>query len=173
MPDRDELIQGEQFESFSNKVRGEEFAEDTFSFGSSPLEEDDVEVTGNTLGFRIDTNGSLDDEEFDAYKNSLNKSGMSFVENRGHWEGSEDLLDSNNIPDPVSVNESRTQEAIENDRERRAPVTSDVGKWASSPSHFDFPLIDTPSEFEDEMVSPYGNMKDITRAESDDELNQF
>lgn len=42
--------------------------------------------------------------------------------------------------------ESRSKESRSQDRNKRAPITTDAGAWADNPDELDYPGIDTPSE---------------------------
>jgi hypothetical protein len=145
--------------------------DDVFEFENSPLESSDVKVANRASGKGFETAGSLDDDEFEAFRSTLSGSdAFSFQRNESFWRADMTALDA---PDPAETVEDRSPEAVEADRARKARVTTDVDLYASDPAAYDYPFVDTPPEFTEEfsesgLVGRHVNHDEIhKRAEGD------
>lgn len=123
--------------------------DNVFGFDSSIMERSDVKVANKPGGKGVEKTGSMDDDEFEYYTEQLNKTDkFEFNSNNEYWRANIDRLDA---PNPADVAKSRSQESIDEDRDKKARVTTDVEKYASDPNSYDYPFVDTPSEFNDEF----------------------
>jgi len=139
-------------EGLINADRVEQEAESLFDFSGGVLDRDDVDVVrGGRYGKGVKKKSNLTDEKFSVFSNTLSESGsFEFNSAAGFWLADKSELDA---PDPRQVTQSRDPDAVRQDRQRKARVTTDVGKYASDPDSYDYPFIDTPPEFKDEFTS--------------------
>lgn len=122
-----------------------------FDFGTSSLEESDVEVTKKPSGHGYEKSSQMTDDEFEVYQSTLsNNDAFTYRQNEEFW-GISDPAELSS-PDPRKVNSGRSSSEIQADRNRKARVTTDVDKWASDPDSYDYPFVDTPTEFTDEYT---------------------
>lgn len=123
--------------------------DDIFEFENSPLGPDDVETVDKPGGKGYEAAPNLEEDEFQQYKNTMSETdAFSFQRSQEYWRADVDKLPA---PDPRKINQQRSSEAVAQDRKRKARVTTDVDRWASDPNSYDFPFVDTTTEFNKEF----------------------
>jgi hypothetical protein len=172
-----EFVFSSDYDDFVNQQQAEALAERVFEFDQTKLERDDVSVSGgaDNGAARFKKNGSLDKEEFDLFRSKARSAGLTFQtggSGGGSWKLDNETVDQR-IPDPRDVHEKRSTEEKSKDENLRARVTVDPVEFAEDPDRVDYPLIDTPPEFEEEKrgggISPFAGLLD----ESEEEMNKF
>lgn len=134
------------------------------------LDADDVMVTGAG----VEPAGNLSNDEFEAFREAFSSEpGFSPRGSRRFVVNDADQLDA---PDPREVIKKRSAEAVEQDRQQQARVTYDVDTYASDPNSYDFPFVDTPTEFNQSFKNENslipGNIdKDAVQRARDDEFD--
>lgn len=123
--------------------------DDIFDFNSSPLEPNDVNTVDRPGGKGFEADANITDNEFEEFRATMSDSdAFSFQRSQEYWRADPDELPA---PDPRDINQQRSTDAVAQDRQQKARVTTDVDRWASDPNSFDFPFVDTPPEFNDEF----------------------
>lgn len=144
--------------------------DDIFQFDQNNLEREDVEVNHRSGSASVDKTRSMTDDEFETYKNRAKQSeALTFNGSRKEWVVQPAELDS---PDPLKVHTDRPRETMETDKNRKARVTTDVETYASDPEAYDFPFLDTPSQFEDEVPN-FDEAGFLERQAGDDGVFRF
>jgi len=124
-----------------------------FQFDQNNLEREDVEVNHRRNSASVDKTRSMTDAEFETYKNRASESdALTFSGSRKEWVVQPAELDS---PDPLRTHTNRSRETMENDKNRKARVTTDPETYASDPEAYDFPFLDTPPQFEEDFVPSF------------------
>jgi hypothetical protein len=151
------------------RTRGE--LDSIFNFGESELERDDVEVDiGGTHGVTVDTASYLDDDEFEAYTESARESdklGYNQM-NKSNYPRRNKL----DTPAPFDVHQDRSKEAAQQDTRREATVTTDPETYASDPTRYDFPFVDTTAEFKQEYANELNPFQAVEEDAGPDDLLQ-
>ncbi len=154
--------------NFESAVRGmmhsdrlESEKDKLWDFDDSPLEENDVNQTSGRYGQGFKKSGNLDDEEFDAFKDPLSDSQAFEYRSGGNLWSAEENSDELQTPNPSKVSNSRSKEAIRQDRRKKAPVTTDPEKYASNPDRYDYPFVDTPPEFTEKYADQVFSSWDV------------
>lgn len=121
-----------------------------FDFGSNELERDDVKVfSGKKGAATVKPDGYLDDDEFETFTEKAKESeklGWDPMSKNNYAKGSK-----LSTPKPIDVHLSRDKSRAQADTDRKAKVTTDPTKYASDPTRYDYPFVDTPTEFRDEF----------------------
>jgi len=143
------LVGSRSYESFVDEKRAEAAKDDIFEFGSNNLEREDVRVKDDTPHY--EKTKSMSDEEFETYKSQAKDAGLQWT--GSSWAANDKIFDQFGVADPVEVNRDRPKENLQNDQNRRATLTTDVDKYASNPDEYDFPLLDTPDEYNDNITT--------------------
>lgn len=131
--------------------RTKEAVDDIFDFGGSPLERDDIEVNnpGSTGAAKVEPAGFLADEEFESFTEQAKESEVL------GWNPmtKTNYAKENQLPSesPFEAHTDRSTEAAQQDTRRKARVTTDPLLYASDPDSYDYPFLDTPTEFKEEF----------------------
>lgn len=165
------LLTDPEFGAFVGEQRGESVKSRIFDFDSNNLEREDIKTKGRSNGSAVFTKtDSMTDDEFETYKSEAKESGLNFDGGERGWGASKSTLDDLGAPNPARVAQERSDDALENDRNRRAQLTTDVETYASDPNRYDFPGIDTPDEYH-ESASKTGTGR-VLRF-SDEQADEF
>lgn len=156
--------------SFTDQKRAEKEAESIFNFGNTPLEKGDVKVTSpkSKGAAKVEPSGFLGDEKFGAFTDQAKQSdklGYNPMSKTNYVKESE--LESER---PFQAHQSRSRDAIEQDLDRKAPVTTDPTLYAENPGKFDYPYLDTPPEFKEEYPVASTSIQELDRKAGDDEI---
>lgn len=147
--------------------RVEKEIDDIFAIDESPLEEDDIEIgSSGSHGVSIEPSGYLGDEKFEAFTEQARESealGYNRMDKTNYLKRDEAL----DTPRPFAVHTDRSTEAAQQDTRRKARVTTDPEKYASDPDSYDYPFVDTPSEFKDKYDSTNWNKFERMAGEDD------
>lgn len=155
----------------TDKRRAEAEIDDIFDF-SGQLSRDDVSVSHGGKGAAvIEPEGYLDDPVFESFTEQAKES-----EKLG-WDpmGKENYVKPSTLrtPKPLDVHTDRSEEAINQDIQRKAPVTTDPQKYAENPDEYDYPFVDTPSEFKDEFGDKINPFNRFERMAGEDDVFRY
>lgn len=150
--DRNKYAGTEEFQSYLNQQRTRSHLDDIYDFENTNLEREDVKVTRAGNRSFIKKTGYMDDDEFDTFVERSRESGAVRYDPGSKQNFTTDSsLDRAGVPDPLEITMERDIEARRQDARKEAPLTKDVDKWASDPSRYDFPILDTPDSFQDNL----------------------
>jgi hypothetical protein len=117
------------------------------AFGTDqPVTRNEIQMTG--AGIR--PKGDMTDKEFEAFSETMSSEpGFSRADSRTFRVSDASELDA---PQPFQAATDRSAEALEDDRQQKARVTTDPYTYAADPNSYDYPFVDTPPEFTDEFA---------------------
>lgn len=123
---------------------------------------DDVGVGMQGTDPTVETTSSLPDDEFDTFRDTVGDF-TTFVGGPGPDFNEVDESALDDVPDPRTVHEQRSEVAQRQDERLSAPLTNDPQKYARHPGEYDWPGVDSPAGSEASDASTLDELESLFR----------